>query len=95
MRLWRGVKCCPTRCTHRITASTSTVTPLRKTTAVATSTPLLKARRAATWLAPIISAISSKVAKARPLRARGLFMGVCFRLRVASQAIIDCTPVPL
>ena len=48
--------------------STSTVTPLRKTTAVATSTPLLKAMRAATWLAPIMSAISSKVAKATPLR---------------------------
>jgi hypothetical protein len=39
---------------------------LRKQTAVATSTPLSNARRAATWLAPIISAISSKVANAVP-----------------------------
>ena len=37
---------------------------LRKVTAVATSTPWLKASRAATWLAPIISAINNKVAKA-------------------------------
>ncbi|EWS64300.1 hypothetical protein Y695_02454 [Hydrogenophaga sp. T4] len=40
------------------------MTPLRKTTAVATSTPLSKAMRAATWLAPIMKAISSSVAKA-------------------------------
>ena len=34
---------------------------LRNTTAVATSTPLLNANRAATWLAPITSAISSRM----------------------------------
>jgi hypothetical protein len=56
---------------------TSAVTVLRKTTAVATSTPLLNAIRAATWLAPIISAISSSVAKAVPLMAlpAGALMG--------------------
>ena len=35
-----------------------------KLAAVGTSTPWLKARRAATWLAPISAAMSSSVAKA-------------------------------
>ena len=55
-----------TRARHRMSASTIAVTPLRALTAVNTSTPLLKAKRADTWLAPIISAIKSKVAKAAP-----------------------------
>src|SRR5215470_8427914 len=70
MRLWRAVKRGRTPCEARIATITIAVTVLRNTTAVATSTPLLKAMRAATWLAPIISAISSSVAKAAPLIAR-------------------------
>src|SRR3954453_486236 len=69
-RLLRAVSRTRTFCAARIATITSAVTVLRKTTAVATSTPLLKAIRAATWLAPIISAISSSVAKAAPLMAR-------------------------
>src|SRR3954467_8283758 len=70
MRRCRAVKRTRTPCMAMIATSTIAVTPLRNTTAVATSTPLLKAMRAATWLAPIISAISSSVAKAAPLMAR-------------------------
>ena len=61
-----------TRACHKTHANTMAVTPLRQLTAVSTSTPLLKAKRAATWLAPIISAISSKVAKAAPESALAL-----------------------
>ena len=57
-------------CRHSSRASTSAVTPLRTTTAVPTSVPWLKASRAATWLAPIMLAIASKVRKAVVLRAR-------------------------
>ena len=64
MRLWRAVS----RTRHALRRPGArddhgAVTALRNTTAVATSTPWLKAMRAATWLAPIISAISSRVAK--------------------------------
>src|SRR3982751_7039322 len=70
MRLWRAWKRGRTPCEASRATITSAVVTLRNTTAVATSTPLLKAMRAATWLAPIISAISSSVAKAAPLMAR-------------------------
>src|SRR3954449_7087893 len=69
-RLLRAVSRTRTFCAARIATITSAVTVLRNTTAVATSTPLLNAMRAATWLAPIISAISSSVPKAAPLIAR-------------------------
>ena len=44
--------------------------PGRIATAVATLTPLSKARRAATWLAPIMKAMSSSVANA-PTKPKG------------------------
>src|SRR5690349_20143357 len=52
-------------------ATTSAVTLLRKATAVATLTPWSNASRAATWLAPIMNAMSNRVAKAARLRATG------------------------
>src|SRR5512146_3052550 len=70
MRWCRRVKRGRTPCDASRATITRAVTVLRNTTAVATSTPLLKASRAATWFAPIISAISSSVAKAAPLMAR-------------------------
>ena len=53
------------------------VTPLRKITAVITLTESLKAKRAATWLAPIMAAISSNVRKAvRERRAVIIVLGL-------------------
>ena len=68
-RRWRAVSRTGTRWTTRSRPTTVAVIALRKVTAVATSTPWSKAVRAATWLAPIIRAISSSVAKAEPERA--------------------------
>jgi hypothetical protein len=66
---------------------------LRKLTAVATSTPWLKASRAATWLAPIISAMSSKVAKA-VLDSAVLLTGPVweFRVMAAFSALVQPRP---
>ena len=63
-RRWRGVSATGTCWTTISEPTTSAVTMLRTATAVVTSTPWSKATRAATWFAPISSAIRSSVAKA-------------------------------
>ena len=65
-RRWRRVSAPGTRWTTSSAATTSAVIVLRTLTAVATSTPWSNATRAATWFAPIMSAIRSSVANAVP-----------------------------
>ena len=65
-----ALACQGTRPSHTTTASTLAVTQLRTATPVATSMPSLKASRAATWLAPIIKAMSIRVKKATQPTAR-------------------------
>jgi hypothetical protein len=74
-RLCLAVRRRGTCCKTSNRPTTAAVIVLRKATAVATSTPWLKATRAATWLAPIMKAISSRVAKAVRVRGDAADMG--------------------
>ena len=67
---WAALVCNETLCDHSSTPTTTAVERLRTATAVATSRPCANAMRAATWLAPIMNAMSNRVRKAVRLKAR-------------------------
>jgi len=69
-RHWRALSVSGTRCANRISAVATPVAPLRTATAVITSAPLSKARRAATWFAAITRATTTRVANPKRVSAR-------------------------
>ena len=64
-----------------MSTTTKAVIRLREATAVATSRPLLKASRAATWLAPMRQAMRTRVRNAWGVSARAV-MGGPYRIGV-------------